>query len=421
MNELNLIAINLTKRCNLACDHCYLDATTLKQGTADELTTREVNLILDQVHALNPDAMVVLTGGEPLLREDLEEIIEHGSQLGLFIVAGTNGIQLTSSRVHSLQAAGLMGVGVSLDSIYPEKHDNFRGKSGSWQKTMKGLENCREQELSFQVHFTVTRMNRDEIHDIIALSEEIGARVVNIFFLICTGRGDTASDLTPDEYETALKHIIQVQESYPDMIVRPRCAPHFKRVAMQMNPDAEINRISEQEGDGCLAGIHYCRINSSGDVTACPYIETAVGSTREQPFTHIWNDSAEFAGLRNPDLDGKCGMCEYRSLCGGCRARPFAQGDGLFGSDLLCSYIPEGGPLIEPLRDPNEVSWDEAALVRLERIPGFIRKMVKKKAEAYVLDNSESIVRVRHLEELTARRFGSNRQKKPKLFARTTD
>ncbi len=428
MNDLNLIAINLTRRCNLSCKHCYLDATTLKFGTDNELSTSEVKDILQQVSQLNSAAMVVLTGGEPLLRDDLESIIEFGSQLGLFIVAGTNGVQLTQKRVRSLKTAGLMGLGVSIDSVNPARHDEFRGRDGSWAKTMKGLEYCREEDLSFQIHFTVTRMNHDEIDDIIKLSEALGARIVNIFFLICTGRGETASDLLPSEYTSSLKNIIKAQSDYPDLIIRPRCAPHFKRIAMQLNPEADINRIDGREGDGCLAGIHYCRIDSEGQVTACPYIDLPAGNIRQQSFNDIWHNSSQFQSLRNPSLTGKCGRCEYRSICGGCRARPVADGDSIMDSDPLCDYVPEGRPVIIPLADlsATEISWSDDALVRLNRIPGFIRKMVKKRAEAYVMDQKGSIVTTTHLEELTARRFGNKRPARPNINSgkddsRTTD
>lgn len=410
MNELNLVAINLTRRCNLNCEHCYLDATTLQEESENELSTDEAKSILDEVFALNPEAMVVLTGGEPLLRNDLEEIIHHGSQLGLFIVVGTNGVQLTAKRVQSLKNMGLMGVGVSLDSTDAVKHDVFRGKQGCWDKTVKGLRNCVKEGLSFQVHFTVSNWNIGEIDDMIALSEKLGARVVNIFFLICTGRGETVSDLSPQQYESALKDIIQAQSRYTDMIIRPRCAPHFKRVAMQLNPDASINRIGGREGDGCLAGIHYCRITPEGEVTACPYIDTSVGSIRSQSLTSIWNEADQFKLLRNPELEGKCSVCEYRVLCGGCRARPVAQGRNIMASDTLCSLEPQGKPLIRELPDSSTtaISWDDVALTRLNRIPGFVRKMIKKRAETYVLAQKESRVEIHHLEELTARRFGND-------------
>lgn len=408
MNQLNMLAINMTQRCNLACAHCYLDAKTMKHGLDGELTSSEVCALLDQVAAENPDAMVVLTGGEPLLRPDLEEIIGYGIKVKLFMVLGTNGTQLTKKRVQSLKAAGLMGAGISLDSVHAARHDAFRGKPGSWQKTVDGMNNCREHDISFQTHFTVTRETIDEVDEIIEFSQQQGARVVNIFFLICTGRGETVTDITPQQYEEVMRHVLEAQSKYPEMIIRPRCAPHFKRVALQMNPDALVNRISGSEGDGCLAGSSYCRITPTGGVTACPFIDEEVASIRETPFSEIWRDTAQFQSLREPELKGKCGVCEYKGLCGGCRARPLAQGGSILDSDPWCEYEPKGGPEIIPVQDiaADDIRWETEATVRIGRIPGFIRKMVKKRAEIYVAERGEKLVTCAHLDQLIARRFG---------------
>lgn len=408
VNDLNLLAINLTQRCNLACAHCYLDAKTMQEGLHGELACTEVCALLDQVAEQNPDAMVVLTGGEPLLRPDLESIISHGVQRKLFMVVGTNGTLLTERRVKSLKAAGLMGAGISVDSVSEAKHDTFRGKPGSWQKTMQGLNNCRKHNISFQIHFTVTTDTVREVDDIIRFSQQQGARVVNIFFLICTGRGETVTDITPDQYEQVLRNILSSQSKYPDMIIRPRCAPHFKRVALELNPDSMVNRISGSEGDGCLAGASYCRITPTGGVTACPYIDEEIANIRETSFAEIWNNTPQFQLLREPELEGKCGLCEYRSLCGGCRARPYAMGLSLMASDPWCQYEPRGGAEIIPVNDLilEEIVWQEEARIRISRIPGFIRKMVKKRTETYVAEKGEKVVTCQHLDQLIARRFG---------------
>jgi len=157
MNNLLLLAINLTRRCNLACHHCYLDANTLQHGSPNELTTNEVCHLLDNIAQRSIETMVVLTGGEPLVRRDLETLIAHGSQLGLSMVVGTNGVLLTEHRVQSLIKSGVLGVGISLDSLDPTYHDAFRGGAGTWAQTMTGIENCRRYGLSFQIHFSVTR------------------------------------------------------------------------------------------------------------------------------------------------------------------------------------------------------------------------------------------------------------------------
>lgn len=411
--ELSLLAINLTQRCNLACEHCYLDASTLKDGAEGELSTQEVCQLLDDIAALDNGTMVVLTGGEPLVRRDLETIIKHGAKQDLAIVLGTNGALLTKQRVKSLQAAGLMGAGISVDSLNPEFHDQFRGQMGSWQKTMNGIENCRQVGLSFQVHFSIMDDNAHELNDMIEFSRACGARVLNIFFLVCTGRGESFSDISPLRYEQTLKDIIKAQEKVDDLIIRARCAPHFKRVAYQLNPESKLNQISGREGEGCIAGIHYARITHDGNVTACPYIEDSVGSIRRQNFTSIWSDAMDFKLLRKPKLKGRCGACEFQKLCGGCRARPVAEGKGLMEGDNFCSYVPASAStqsklaIIQPLELLEKtVTWSQSAEQRLRKVPRFIRKMVKKRAETYVLELGDDEVTTEHLSALSAKRFG---------------
>ncbi len=421
-NDLFLLAINITKRCNLACEHCYLDADTLKKGSANELSLVEVKSILDEVASRGQETMVVLTGGEPLARKDLEEMIGHGSKLGLSMVVGTNGTLLTSRRVASLKSSGTLGLGISVDSLDQHKHDKFRGLSGSWEKTFQGIQHCREQGLSYQVHFTVTQDNYTELNEIIKFAHKNEARVVNFFFLICTGRAESSSDISPQQYEQVLKEIIQAQSDYPDMIIRPRCAPHYKRIAHQLNPDSPINRISGMDGDGCIAGTHYCRIAPNGDVTPCPYIDKASGNIREQSFLDIWDNADDLNSLRDPKLTGACGECEYQKLCGGCRARPVAMGGDLMDSDPYCAYVPEGKSIIEPLPEVSEqvIQWHQLASERLNRIPGFLRKMIKKRAEAYVLEIGEKEVKAEHLSNLASKRFGGSLPfKKPDFLSKS--
>ncbi len=408
-NDLYLLAVNLTRRCNLACAHCYLDAETLKQGGADELQTAEVNTLLDQVASRGTDTMVVLTGGEPLLRQDLEEMVTHGSELGLSMVIGTNGVALTDRRVRSLQAAGAMGVGISLDSLDPVRHDEFRGYPGGWEKTLAGMEACRRNGLPFQVHFSVTEENADEIGAMIDFAASVGAHVLNVFFLICTGRGESMSDITPERYERVLEELVDAQTN-TDLIVRARCAPHFKRVAYQRNPDTRLTRAEGYEGGGCLAGIHYCRVTPEGGITACPYIPDEEGNLRQTPFWEIWDGSPTFSRLRDPRLEGNCGDCEFRLLCGGCRARPKALGGSLMDADPWCVYAPGGGELIQPLaaNDDGDVTWSKEAEQRLSRVPGFLRKMVRKRAEDYLREVGETVVTVEHMATLAARRFGDD-------------
>ena len=408
MHDLLLLAVNLTRRCNLSCAHCYLDARTLSQGDSDELTTAEVQALLDDVASLDQGTMVVLTGGEPLVRKDLETLIQHGTELGLPMVVGTNGMMLSERRVKSLKSAGVLGLGISLDSLDPDCHDRFRGHAGAWAKTMAGIENCRRLGVDFQLHFSVTDANAHELPSMIEFAQSCGARTLNVFFLVCVGRAQSVMALTPKRYDELLVELIQAQAAHPDLILRPRCAPHYKRVAHQLQPQALINRISGRDGDGCIAGIHYARVNHRGGVTACPYIEQEVGNIRATSLNTLWHEALDFEQLRNPVLGGKCGACEYQLLCGGCRARPLAEGGNLMDSDDQCAYEPRGLPLLQPM-DLNAAKtplWSAEAEKRLSRIPVFLRQMVKKRAEAYVSGLGQSQITTSHLAELSAARFG---------------
>lgn len=415
MNDLFLLAINLTRRCNLNCSHCYLDAETLQHGSEEELSTEEVTRLLDQIAARSTDTMVVLTGGEPLLRKDLEKLVAHGSHAGLSIVIGTNGVLLTEKRVQSLKAAGAMGAGISIDSLDPSFHDQFRGCPGSWEKTLSGMDACRKHDLPFQVHFSITEGNAAELEGVVNFTKSVGAHLLNIFFLVCTGRGEKMSDITPLRYEEALNQIIEEQKKHPELMIRARCAPHYKRIVYQHDPNSPVTRAEGYEGGGCIAGTHYCRITPEGGVTACPYIPDEEGNIRQQPFLEIWDHAPTFQQLRNPDLKGKCGQCEYQILCGGCRARPKALGESLMDTDPWCSYYPQQGAIIQPLdtQQECEAEWTPEAQQRLKRVPGFLRKMVKKRAESHVLEQGLGVVTSEVLTELSSKRFGSNMPKRP--------
>jgi len=407
MNDLYIIAINLTRRCNLACDHCYMDAETRENGSDSELSTTEVKGLLEQICSRSNETMVVLTGGEPLLRRDLDELVAHGRSLGLSMVVGTNGVMLDEERVISLKTAGAMGMGISLDSLNPAHHDAFRGCNGSWEKTLNGMEACRKHDLPFQVHFSVTEKNAHEVDAMIDFAKAAGAHVLNIFFLVCTGRGESMSDITPARYEQVLHQLVEAQKQTKDLIIRARCAPHYKRVAYQLDPESPLTRAQGYEGGGCLAGIHYCRITPEGGVTACPYIPLEDGNIRNKPFWEIWDQAPNFQQLREPELTGQCGKCEFQKLCRGCRARPLAMGGTLMGDDPWCNYRPEGGAIIQPLiEQKGKINWTPEAEQRLSRVPGFLRKMVRKRAESHVQELGETEVTPEHLATLASRRFG---------------
>jgi radical SAM protein with 4Fe4S-binding SPASM domain len=402
-----LIALNLTLRCNLACDHCYLDAKILKEGSTDELATEEVKSVLGDIAALSPECMVVLTGGEPLLRRDIEELAAHASALGLMVVIGSNGLTLTPKRVESLKCAGVAGIGISLDSLTPSKHDVFRGRKGAWDKTMAAIDACVAGGLAFQLHFSVTDDTADEIDDMVAFARDAGAMVLNVFFLVCTGRGEKYTDISPDKYEQVLRRVAHAARNEQRLMVRAKCAPHFKRIAMEIDPGWPITTAHGYDAGGCLAATRYARITPEGNVTPCPFMETSVGSVRDTPFAEIWQDAPMLKAMRAPKLEGRCGICEFQKLCGGCRARPLARDGNLMGEDFLCNYQPGGGAVIEPLVQKSDtLDWTDEAKTRIARVPGFVRRMVRQRAEAYVRGEGRVEVTADDLATLAKRRFG---------------
>lgn len=406
-----LIAWNLTKRCNLRCDHCYLSAGERDAGAVDELKTEECYKTIDEMVQVNPASILVLTGGEPLLRKDLPMIARYASQKGMMVVVGTNGTLLTDEKVKELKANGVMGVSISVDSLNAENHNSFRQLPGALEGALRGIEACNKYGLQFQVHTTASTMNYQEIPKIMDYAYEKGAKVYNLFFLVCTGRGEEMSDITPSQYETVLEYLVDVQKKYSGMLVRSRCAPHFKRIAYEKNPESPVTKAQGYEGGGCLAGTHYCRITPEGDVTPCPFMPVSVGNLRDKGFDEIWDNSPLFENLRFPVLKGKCGECEYSELCGGCRARPFASHGDYMDEDLWCLYTPKGGLRIMPQAPVQNLDliWDERSHARLSRLPYFLQKMIKGRVELFVRGKGRNVVTLEDMEELRQKTFGNSK------------
>lgn len=405
-----LLAWNLTKRCNLRCEHCYLSAGERDAGAVDELTTEECYRVVDEMVQVNRGAILVLTGGEPLLRKDLPKIARYATLKGMMVVVGTNGTLLTDAKIQELLQNGVMGVSISVDSLDPQKHNDFRKLPGALEGALAGMEACRRNGLQFQIHTTASQMNYQEIPAIMDFCYQAGAKVYNLFFLVCTGRGEEMSDITPEQYEQVLGYLVDVQQRYPGMLIRSRCAPHFKRIAYEKNPNAPITKAQGYEAGGCLAGTHYARITPEGDLTPCPYMPLAVGNLRKQSFVDLWEKSPVFEDLRRPQLKGKCAECEYSELCGGCRARPYASHGDYMDEDLWCIYTPKGGPkIVMPVEAEEDlgISWSEEAEIRLKRLPYFLQKMIRKRVEKSAKEMGVSLVTPALMEELRKKTFGN--------------
>lgn len=323
-----LVSWNTTNACNLKCRHCYREAG---QEAAGELTFSEGVKLLQGIRQAG-FRVIVFSGGEPLLRPDIYELIAEARSLGLRPVCGTNGTLLTRDVVRKLRKAGIAVVGISIDSIVPERHDLFRGFPGSWQAAWQGIENCRSEGLPFQIHTTVFPWNYQEIESITDLAVEVGARAHHVFFFIPTGRGKRYEEtLAPETCEDLLVRLLD-RQAQVSLEIKPTCAPQFMRIASQRKILIRFTR-------GCLAGIAYCIIGPQGDVYPCPYLDLKVGNVRELPFQEIWQNNLVFQKLRAQRYEGYCGICRYRRLCGGCRARAFEETKGNYlAEDPLCLY-----------------------------------------------------------------------------------
>ncbi|MEC4669666.1 MAG: radical SAM protein [Nitrospirota bacterium] len=405
-----LVALNLTKRCNLKCAHCYLDATTKAGGTSDELTTEECYRLIGQIAEVNRGCLLVITGGEPLTRPDILDIARHAVSLGFMVVFGTNGMLINDRMAKQLVEIGVMGVGISIDSLDRHKHDRFRGLPGAWEGALAGIEASKRNGLQFQVHFSAQPMNYQELPDVIEWAHQLGAKVLNVFFMVCTGRGEELTDITPTQYEEVLGYLVDCQDKYTDMLVRARCAPHFKRLAYEKDPNSPITKARGYMGGGCLAGTNYARVTPNGELTPCPYMPLSAGNIREKSFVDLWENSDIFESFRYPHLKGKCGDCEYSEICGGCRARPYVDHGDWLDEDPWCLYTPKGGEKVRVAFNTPEDSdavWDEAAQARLSRIPYFLRAMVKKGVERHAREHDIPVITVELMEELRRKRFGN--------------
>jgi AdoMet-dependent heme synthase len=392
----HVVAWNLTRRCNLACAHCYISAGSW-HAAATELSTPECHRILDQLLDVNPNPMLILSGGEPLLRDDLEELARHATEGGATVVVGTNGTRLTGGRITSLMEAGVRGVAVSIDSLDPTYHDRFRHGDGALQDTLEAVDRLERQGLDFVIQTSLTRGNRGELPDLVAWAADRGATSFNLYFLVPTGRGDRMQGLSPAENEDVLTELAELERTYRGrMMIRSKCQPQLMRHVHRGDPASPLLNYRTR----CPCGVQYCRITPEGKVTPCPYTPVVAGDLMERSFGEIWRESPVFHALRHGEPGGRCGRCEYREVCGGCRARAHAMTGDLLGPDDSCAYEPTGQvPLVEPPRTVTYGSpaaptlpWSEAARKRMDRVPSFVRGVIVARVEAFAREQGREVV-----------------------------
>lgn len=325
-----LASWNVTNRCNLQCEHCYRDA-----GAAldDELSTAEGKALIDSI-AIAGFKLLVFSGGEPFLRDDILELTAHAKARGLRPVYGTNGTLLTRDRIKAIKKAGGAAVAISVHMLDEEQSAAFTGSKSALSRAKQAIKNCTDLGLPVQINTTVFDRNADEIPALCDFARESGAMAHHVLFMVPTGRAKNIEDeaLRKQRYDTIIRTTLEKRKE-TGFDIKPTCAPQFVRIARELGVD--ISRYSR----GCLAGTAYCSITPTGDVWPCPYLPLKLGTVRDTAFEEIWASNPVLRTMRSAAYTGTCGTCAFKSACGGCRARAYFYTGDYMASDEWCTLV----------------------------------------------------------------------------------
>jgi heme b synthase len=354
--KLQMVAWEITRSCNLFCAHCRSSSTA--GAYENELSTEECLHLIDGILEIGKP-ILILSGGEPLLRHDLLQIAKYAVEKGLQVVMGTNGTLITEEVATKLKEVPVSRVAVSIDFPTPELQDKFRGKSGAFQAAMSGIARIRQAGIEAQINSTITKLNAQYLNELLNLALKAGAVAFHPFMLVPTGRGKGLEtvEMSPKEYEQTLNWVYDKQKELGDrLFFKPTDAPHYQRVIRQRrreNNPPGMSPIEKPEPKvrhsaiktmtrGCLAGTSFCFISHRGRVQGCGYLDIEAGNIRDNSFSEIWMNSTLFRELRDlSNLKGKCGVCEYKRVCGGCRARAYESTGDYLEAEPYCVYEPE--------------------------------------------------------------------------------
>jgi len=326
----------LTQACDLTCDHCRADAQPERHP--DELTTHEGKELLEDVRGFGEGQLVVLSGGDPLKRDDAVELVEYGDEIGLRVTMTPSGARsLTTRNVRRLADAGLRRMALSIDGASKETHDEFRGEEGSFEETLRAAADAREAGLPLQVNTTVCAETVDELPGIAELVDELDAVLWSVFFLVPVGRGAFLDSVSPKRAERVMEWLHEVSDEH-SFAVKTTEAPHYRRVGAQRDGGKGASRRG-----GVTAGDGFAFVSHTGEMYPSGFLPLSAGNVREESVVKLYRNAELFERLRDKDaLNGKCGACEYRAVCGGSRSRAYATTGDPLGSDPLCAYVPDG-------------------------------------------------------------------------------
>ncbi|MDI6726117.1 MAG: heme b synthase [Smithellaceae bacterium] len=343
-STLRMVAWEVTRSCNLDCVHCR--ASSRNGAYPGELSTEAGFRFLDEVASFS-QPVIILTGGEPLMREDIFDLAAYGTAKGLRMVMATNGTLVDEGTVKKMLAAGIRRVSISIDGPDRESHDAFRRVPGAFDGAMAGIEAMKRGGMEFQINTTITQMNLPQLAEIHDLTLRIGAAAHHIFLLVPTGRGKEMADqsISPGDYEETLQWFYRESLDCPIQL-KATCAPHYFRVLHQQKDQAWKKAAGPLHAmtRGCMGGSSFCFISHTGQAQPCGYLELDCGQLKEKSFYDIWHHSKIFQELRDLNLyEGKCGSCEFLKVCGGCRARAYEVSGNHLAEEPYCVYEPGGG------------------------------------------------------------------------------
>jgi len=342
-----IVIWEVTRACDLACVHCRAEAQSLRDP--DELTASEGLALLDHIKAEFGDPIVVFTGGDPLKRADLNELIRHGTAIGLRIALTPSATPLlTAAAIDELRAAGLVRMAVSIDGADALTHDRFRGVPGTFSRSIAALKHARAVGMETQINSSIWRGNQQQLSALADLAVSLGVSLWSVFLLVPTGRADTNLLMSADEHEAVYQALVDlVASEQRPLAIKTTAGQPFYRALAQRGLRRTTHPSARGEGAGMRSpqpvndGNGFVFISHTGQVCPSGFLPLVCGNVRQTPLATIYRDNPQFRALRDPDrLGGKCGQCEFRRLCGGSRSRSYGLTGDPLAADPTCAYIP---------------------------------------------------------------------------------
>ena len=354
---LRLLFWETTIKCNLSCAHCR--RLESDEAVCKDLSTEQGKDLIKQLSALGEKQsckpVLVFSGGEPLCRDDLFELINFAGSLDIVPALATNATLIDAQVAEQISNAGIIRVAVSLDGATAEVHNSLRQLTGSFERALKGISHLREKKMPFQVNITLTKRNAHQLQDVYKLACTLGAVAVHVFMLVPVGCGRVLADtdmLSSEQIEQKMFEICRL-ENQGQLQLKVTCGPHYQRVIRQKGlyqshikegtADNSVPGRQSHKGvlRGCLAGLGVLFVSHQGDVFPCGYLPVKCGSVLREKIEEIWYKNKDLAKMRDSEsLEGKCGVCGYRQVCGGCRGRAYAATGNYMAQEPFCAHIP---------------------------------------------------------------------------------